>query len=124
MDGRFAKMIEQVFIALTELIAIWLLQDKRKEYRKWACIFGLLGQPFWFYSSYMANQWGAFTLCFFFSAAWIKGIKDYWINQDQGMTNQDYYDLINDALNKLENPNKIDYKNYIIRVLKEALKLK
>jgi len=117
-------MIEQVFIALTELIAIWLLQDKRKEYCKWACIFGLLGQPFWFYSSYMANQWGAFTLCFFFSAAWIKGIKDYWINQDQGMTNQDYYDLINDALNKLENPNKIDYKNYIIRVLKEALKLK
>ena len=117
-------MIEQVFIAVTELIAICLLQDKRKEFRKWACIFGLLGQPFWFYASFMANQWGAFTLCFFFSAAWIKGIWDYWLKHEQGMTNQDYYELILDAIQKLENSSSMDHKDYINRVLKEAFKIK
>jgi hypothetical protein len=116
-------MIEQIFIALTELIAIWLLQDKRKEYRKWACIFGLLGQPFWFYSSFMANQWGAFILCFFFSAAWIKGVKEYWIYQNKKISNEEYYELITTAVEKLENPSSLDYKDYIIRILKEALKL-
>jgi hypothetical protein len=116
-------MIEQVFIAVTELIAIWLLQDKRKEYRKWACVFGILGQPFWFYASYQASQWGAFVLCFFFTVAWCKGIKDYWLTSQKGMTNEDYYQLLTEALDKLALENKLDYKDYIKRVLKEALKV-
>jgi hypothetical protein len=117
-------VIEQIFIAVTELIAIWLIQDKRTEFRKWACIFGLLGQPFWFYASYEANQWGAFTLCFFFTAAWCKSLKDYWFIKQTGMTNQDYYELITEAVDKLSSTSKLDYKDYIQRVLKEALKIK
>ena len=117
-------MIEQAFIVVTELIAIWLIQDKNKEHRKWACVFGLLGQPFWFYASYQADQWGAFVLCFFFTAAWCKGLKDNWLTKNQGMTNQDYYDLIIDAVDNISNESKLDYKDYINRVLKEALKIK
>lgn len=116
-------MIEQAFIAVTELIAIWLLQEKDKNYRKWASIFGLLGQPFWFYASFQANQWGAFILCFFFTLAWLKSLKTYWFSKENGMTNQDYYELINDALNQLDTKSKLDYKDYIRRVLKEALKI-
>jgi hypothetical protein len=116
-------MIEQVFIATTELIAIWLLQSKDKNYRKWACVFGLLGQPFWFYASYEANQWGAFTLCFFFTLAWLKSLKDYWLTKDKEMSNEDYYQLITEALDKADNSSKLDYKDYIRRVLKEALKI-
>ena len=116
-------MIEQVFIAFTELIAIWLLQAKSTEYRKWACIFGLLGQPFWFYASYEANQWGAFTLCFFFTLAWLKSLKDYWFAKKKSISNEDYYQLIMDALDKTENSTKMDCKDYIRRVLKEILKI-
>ena len=116
-------MIEQIFIAVTELIAIWLLQDKRKEFRKWSCVFGLLGQPFWFYASYQANQWGAFVLCFFFTAAWLKGVKDYWLTPEKGMTNNDYYQLISEAVDKLSQDGGFDYKDYIKRVLKEALRM-
>lgn len=116
-------MIEQIFIAVTELIAIWLLQDKRKEFRKWSCVFGLLGQPFWFYSSYQAHQWGAFVLCFFFTAAWLKGVKDYWFTPEKGMTSDDYYELISEAVDKLSQDEKMDYKDYIKRVLKEALRI-
>jgi len=54
-------MIEQVFIAVTELIAVGLLQAKTRQYKKWASIFGLLGQPFWFYTSYQQEQWGVFS---------------------------------------------------------------
>ena len=116
-------MIEQVFIALTELIAIWLLQSKTAQYRKWACIFGLLGQPFWFYASYEANQWGAFTLCFFFTLAWLKSFNDYWLVKKPTISNEDYYQLITDALDQTANTTKLDCKDYIRRVLKEALKI-
>jgi hypothetical protein len=115
-------MIEQVFIAVTELIAIWLLQSKKADLRKWASIFGLLGQPFWFYASYEASQWGAFVLCFFFTTAWLVNLKQYWFNPKNGMTNDDYYQLITEALNKLDDSKGLDYKDYIRRVLKEALK--
>jgi hypothetical protein len=40
------------------------------------------------------------------------------------MTNQDYYELITDAVDKLSSTSKLDYKDYIQRVLKEALKIK
>jgi hypothetical protein len=115
-------MIEQLFIAITELVAIWLLQDKRESHRKFAPIFGLLGQPFWFYSSYIADQWGAFILCFFFTAAWIKGLKDYWFTKrEQALTSEQYLELITDAVEKVEKDSKLDQKDYIKRVLKEAL---
>lgn len=117
-------MIEQVFIAVTELIAIWLIQEKRQEYKRWASVFGLLGQPFWFYASYTAEQWGSFILCFFFTAAWIRSFKQCWLTKEQGLTNQDYYELLVEALGKIEvdKSQKLDYKDYIKRVFKEALK--
>lgn len=117
-------MIVQVFIAVTELIAIWLMQDKRVEYRKFAPIFGLLGQPFWFYSSFVADQWGAFVMCFFFTAAWIKGVKEYWYDTRNDRLSEDqYYELIVDAVEKIGTESRLDYKDYVKRVLKEALKI-
>jgi len=71
--------VDQVAIALTGAIAIWLSQDKRETWRKNACLFGLVGQPFWFYSAYNAEQWGVFVLCFFYTWAWLKGVKNHWL---------------------------------------------
>ena len=72
--------MEQIAIALTGVTAIWLSQDKREEWRKYACLFGMVGQPFWFYSAYTAEQWGIFTLCFFYTWAWFKGIRNHWLD--------------------------------------------
>lgn len=113
-------MIVQAFIAITELFAIFLLQDKRESHRKFAPIFGLLGQPFWFYSSYEAEQWGAFILCFFFFAAWVKAFKEYWIDEKK-MSPEEYLYLISDAVDKIGGDNRLDYKDYVKRVAKEAL---
>jgi len=72
-------MIEQIGIAATGVTAIFLSQDKREGWRKWACIFGLIGQPFWFYSSFVAGQWGIFGLCFLYTLAWARGFKAHWM---------------------------------------------
>jgi hypothetical protein len=73
--------VDQIAIALTGVVAIWLSQDKRESFRKYACLFGMAGQPFWFYSAYTGEQWGIFTLCIFYTYAWAKGIKNNWITQ-------------------------------------------
>ncbi|MDB5845709.1 MAG: hypothetical protein JWP79_3019, partial [Polaromonas sp.] len=42
--------IDQIGIALFGALAVWLSQERRESYRRWACIFGMLGQPFWLYN--------------------------------------------------------------------------
>jgi len=74
-------MTEQIAIALLGVSAIWLSQDTSLGRRRWASILGLLGQPFWFYSSYQAEQWGIFLLCFFYTLAWAKGVRTHWFSK-------------------------------------------
>ena len=79
-------MINQVFLTLTSVIAIYLSQSDGK-YIKYACFFGLASQPFWFYSAYIGGQWGIFIISFFYLFAWLKGLKTHWLsgkkNNDQ-----------------------------------------
>src|SRR4029453_5429876 len=72
--------LEQIAIALTGVIAVWLTQDKREDWRRWACIFGMLGQPFWFYAAWKAEQWGIFALCMLYTYAWARGVWTHWIS--------------------------------------------
>ena len=72
-------MLSQIVIAVTGIIAIWLTQDKREKRQKYACIFGLAGQPFWFYVTFNAEQWGIFVLTIAYTFAWLKGVHTYWI---------------------------------------------
>jgi hypothetical protein len=39
-------MIEQIGIVLFGVIAVWLTQDERADRRRFACLFGMAGQPF------------------------------------------------------------------------------
>lgn len=74
--------MEQVAIAMTGVVAIWLSQDSRESRRRFACIFGLLGQPFWFYAAYSAEQWGIFVLCFLYTYSWLRGFRNNWVKKD------------------------------------------
>ena len=71
--------MEQLAIAFTGVIAIWLSQDCCPKRRRYACLFGLAGQPFWFYSAWQAEQWGIFALCLFYAWAWFKGVRTHWL---------------------------------------------
>lgn len=76
--------MEQIGIAMFGVIAVWLSQDKNEARRKYGPVFGLCSQPFWFYSSYIAGQWGIFFLSMLYTYSWTKGIKTYWIEQGGG----------------------------------------
>ena len=72
--------LEQIGITLSGVIAIWLSQDERAAWRRWACIFGMLGQPFWFYAAWKAEQWGIFALCTLYTYAWARGVWTHWLS--------------------------------------------
>lgn len=71
--------MDQFIIAVTGLVAIWLTQEREAGRRRWACWFGLLGQPFWFYATWQAQQWGMFVLSIFFTLAWFRGVWNLWV---------------------------------------------
>jgi hypothetical protein len=71
--------LDQIGIAFSGVIAVWLTQDKRESWRRWACIFGMLGQPFWFYAAWKAEQWGIFALSTLYTYAWARGLWVHWL---------------------------------------------
>lgn len=74
-------MIEQLAIAFLGVSAAWLSQDARESRRRWACVLGLIGQPFWFWATYRAQQWGILALCFVYAWAWFRGFRLRWMTK-------------------------------------------
>jgi len=72
--------LDQIGITLSGVIAVWLTQDKRATWRRWACIFGMLAQPFWFYAAWSAEQWGIFAMCTLYAYAWARGLWTDWLS--------------------------------------------
>lgn len=72
-------MIDQIGIVLTGVVAVALTQSAHESRRRFACIFGIIGQPFWFYAAIDARQWGVTFVCVLYSLAWLKGLWLHWI---------------------------------------------
>ena len=72
---------EQIYIALLGVSAIFMSQSKNPKLHRYASIFGLVGQPFWFYMAYKNQAWGVFFLCLLYTWAWGKGFKKFWIDK-------------------------------------------
>jgi hypothetical protein len=72
-------MITQFCILVFGLAAIYLTQQKNENLKKYACIFGLLSQPFFIYSTISSEQWGMFVLSVFYTFAWMIGFNNYWV---------------------------------------------
>lgn len=73
--------IDQIVIAIFGVSAVWLSQDSRDKFRRFAPICGLISQPAWFFAAYTAHQWGILALTALYSAAWAKGFIHYWIRK-------------------------------------------
>ena len=61
---------------LTE--TVWPSANAAVARQRWACVFGLAAQPFWFYATWQAEQWGIFALAFIYTAGWLRGVWTYW----------------------------------------------
>lgn len=70
---------DQWLIAATGVPAIILVNAASERLRRWGPVLGLLGQPAWFYSTFVAEQWGTFFISFFYLAAWLLGFYNGWL---------------------------------------------
>ncbi|AVP58106.1 hypothetical protein [Pulveribacter suum] len=81
---------DQIAIALLGAAAAWLSQARSLSSRRWACVFGLMGQPFWFYTAWHTAQWGLVAVSLIYLVAWLRGLWLYWLTphgepQDSGL---------------------------------------
>ncbi|WP_284414981.1 hypothetical protein [Acidovorax sp. SUPP2539] len=72
--------MDQIAIAIMGAAAAWLSQSRDPAQARWACIFGMLGQPFWFYAAWKASQWGIFVVCVLYAIAWMRGLWVHWLS--------------------------------------------
>lgn len=73
--------MDQIAIALTGCVAVFLTQQDNHSLKKYASILGLIGQPFWFYTTYTNEQWGIFAMCFFYTYSWALGFYNGWVKK-------------------------------------------
>jgi hypothetical protein len=59
--------VAQIWLPATGLPAMYFISRKSGL----APVFGLLGQPAWFYSAIYTKQWGMFALTVAYAAMWI-----------------------------------------------------
>jgi hypothetical protein len=74
-------VIDQVVIACTGVVSIFLTQSQHESRRRYACIFGLAGQPFWVYMTITNQQWGVLVLTVLYTWAWAKGFRTHWMKK-------------------------------------------
>ena len=79
---RVDIVIEQIGVGVLGAIAVYLSQDRRTSRQRYACLFGLASQPFWFYMTYKAGQWGIMPLNAIYTYAYLCGFKNYWLAGD------------------------------------------
>ena len=71
----------QVAILIFCLGSIYLANDPKPNVRRWACVSGLISEPFWFYTTAHHDQWGIFVSAFFYTAAWGRGFYHTWVKK-------------------------------------------
>ena len=72
--------IDQVFIVLFGLTATYLSFVRTEVWAKTiAPIVGLMGQPFWLYSTFVSQKPGMFLICCAYTIMYVLGCKNSWI---------------------------------------------
>lgn len=74
-------MLSQLGIFVFGAAAIYLV-SRIDKWKRWGYVLGLLSQPFWFYTSYVNEQWGVFAVSFWYAFSWGNGVYNYWIRRE------------------------------------------
>lgn len=70
-------IIAQIGILFTGATSIFLVGVKGK-YRRYGYLLGVIGQPFWYYTTFVHGQWFIFALSFLYTFSWVNGLRNYW----------------------------------------------
>jgi len=71
----------QIAIVLFCMSSIFIVNDPRPRVSRWGCLFGLMSEPFWFYTTYTHSQWGIFAASFVYAFSWARGVYHQWIRK-------------------------------------------
>jgi hypothetical protein len=112
-------MIDQIAIGLCGVTAVFLSQDKRESVRRYACLFGLASQPFWFWTTWHAHQYGIFSLSFLYAFSWVRGFYAHWIKAKPESSNAALADRL-DLFARTLDPNKIAGHTSQVKIMREA----
>lgn len=74
-------MIAQLCILLLGVGAVYLANDPRESWRRWASVVGLASQPFWFYATIKAHQWGIVAAAVLYTCMWGRGFYHAWVKR-------------------------------------------
>ena len=88
MNMTTLEIICQIGMLIFGGLAVFFISKKNK-WMKWGFIFGLMGQPAWFYVAITTKQWGMLALVVFYTFNWAKGIYNYWIKKDKEIENEE-----------------------------------
>jgi hypothetical protein len=69
-----ADSIIQFCVAVIGLASIYAALHTSVAVRKFAPILGLVGQPFWFYVTITAEQWGMVALCLAYTVVYVRAL--------------------------------------------------
>jgi hypothetical protein len=78
---HFMDTLSQIMIMICGASAIWLV-GRKEHWKRWGYVIGLIGQPFWFYTTIVNEQWGIFLMTLFYTYSWGQGLYNYWIADD------------------------------------------
>lgn len=76
-------LLIQLGIGFTGGVAIFLSQQSSPYLKKFACIFGLLGQPFWMWMAVDKGLWAVAALNLFYAYSWGVGLYNNWIKKEK-----------------------------------------
>jgi hypothetical protein len=79
------EAIAQALIALTSLLAVWMV-TRNEPWSKWGYVVGLVGQPFWLYSTLVAGQFGMFLVSALYTWFWAQEIWNEWFSATRRAT--------------------------------------
>ena len=65
--------IAQIFIFIFGTTSILLIARKNK----WGFVVALIAQPFWFFTTFVNHQWGAFIVSFVYTISWVYGLYEW-----------------------------------------------
>lgn len=68
----------QTVIAISGVLSILITQLPYRRPQRWACLIGLVGQPFWLVITYSPVTLGMFAVSVATTLAWLVGVWRYW----------------------------------------------
>jgi hypothetical protein len=77
--------LSNVLLTLCGVPAVLLSQTLEYRTQRLAPIFGLLGQPAWFYVAWYTNSLGVVVLCVLYTISWALGLYNFWVAVPRGL---------------------------------------